>query len=204
MATRVNRDSQRSKFYNWMYGELSGLGSTFGVPAQDVEKLISECVLSYGHAAPRFSYKKSVRNKVGYQAGSIILPKLQNMRPDDIARVVGWRVYDMRSHSLNEGWHGPTFCRVFAETYSKLTSIPVKDIISSMKTSKLKVVGAASGAPAGPRIVKRFDKASSRVVELENSIRNARKEFEAFLQPVLAELARAKLEKSTLESKIRG
>jgi len=205
MATRNQRDSQRSKFYNWLGGFNHERLGVFGIPIpfQDLEKLITETVASYGHTAPQFKYISGSRRHT-IRNNFMVIPKLMNMHPDAIASLVGWWVYMQRRSNLNEGWHGPTFCRVWAETYSKLTGTPVSDIVNSMRVAKLKVMSSSGTSPAGPRIMKNHEQVKNRVQELEDAIKRGRKEFEDFLQPIIKELETARNDLKQSELKIRG
>jgi hypothetical protein len=202
------RDSQKSKFYLWKDGELRTLEppKITLINSSNAEDCINGFVKSYGFKEPSYQWRKSV-SPVGFNGGTITLDsRWVQIHPSKIALVVAWTVYWRKymSTSLNESWHGPTFCRVFAETYSSLTGVPVQDVIKSMKAAKLRVAGASGGAPAGPRVVKQYEKARDEYETLERSVRNARKDFEEFLKPVLAKLEAAKKKKAELELKIRG
>jgi len=202
MANRTQRDSQRSKFYNWMRDFSLVHTEVCGIAPHLIEDVISEAVKSYGYPVPTFKH----HNSGGYQLrySTITLPKLKNMHPNDISVLVGWWIYKQRQNTLSEGWHGPTFCRVWAETYSKLTGVPVADIVNSMRASKLKVMGAAGASPAGPRVVKKYERLKNRAQELDAAIKRGRKEFEEFLQPILKELETTRAELKKVESNIRG
>lgn len=203
------RDSQKTKFYTWKSSStLGALRPPAGIiPLIDwanMESTIISYVSSYGYRAPSFKWKK-FNYTIGFEWGTILLDARQvQFRPEIVAQAVAYYVCWMKhtSGDINEAWHGPTFCRVFAEVYASQTGLQVQDIIKSMRAAKLKVAG--SGAPAGPRVTKRYEKACTEVENLERSIKNARKEFEEFLKPVLAKLDVAKKQKSELESKIRG
>ena len=169
-----------------------------------MESTISGYVSSYGYRVPGYRWKK-LRYTVGFEWGTLLLDShTVQFKPTIVAQAVAWYVSWMKYQAgdIQEGWHGPTFCRIFAEVYASLTGLQVQDIIKSMRAAKLKVAG--SGAPAGPRVTKQYEKASKDVETLERSIKNARKEFEEFLKPVVAKLEAAKKKKIELESKIRG
>lgn len=201
------RDSQKSKFYLWKDGELRNLTKVHvTVSSGDLEDVINKHVQAYGLKIPGYAYRR-MNHMVSFNSGTLTFHSTRTgFSPDTVAQAIAWTVYWRKYNvtTLNEAWHGPTFCRVFAEAYSSLTGIPVQDVIKSMKAAKLRVASAAGGAPAGPRVVKQYEKARDEVETLEQSIRNARKEFEVFLKPVLAKLDTAKKKKSELELKIRG
>lgn len=203
------RDSQKTKFYTWKSSSTLGAlrpptGITPVIEWSNMESTINGYVSSYGYKNPSYKWKKLNYN-LGFEWGTILLDARQvQFRPEIVAQAVAYYVCWMKhtSGDINEAWHGPTFCRIFAEVYASMTGLQVQDIIKSMRAAKLKVAG--SGAPAGPRVTKRYEKACAEVENLERSIRNARKEFEEFLKPVLAKLDSAKKQKSELESKIRA
>jgi hypothetical protein len=207
MATKVTqRDTQRAKFYTWMHRFENLITPAPTLEAYLIEAEIIEAVKSYGHPEPRVVFhKKGVKSRFGLASRSeVYFKRYEAATAVDISTLVGWLIYENRKTNLQEGWHGPTFCRVWAETYAHMTSTPVKDIVDSMRAAGLKVRAANGAAPASPGIIKKFEKSKNRVIELEAAIKRGRQEFEEFLQPILNELAKAKVEVKTLETKIRG
>lgn len=196
------RDSQRTKFNTWniMFCAQHAL---IRVPLRDVTYKINAGLVTYGCPFPK--YKHILRSKSRYRINTsyeISLPIWSYKQPDlsiaDVCILIGWCVF-LQKYKNTESWHGPTFCKVYAESLSKFTGIPVQDIIDSMLASNLKVSGTAK---VGARILKKHEKLKNRVQELDAAIKRGRDEFELFLQPILGELEKTRLELEALEKTI--
>ena len=199
------RDSQRAKFFNWYYGYLSALGGPgYGLQYGEAERKINQTISDYGFQPPRFRNRNGSRNPQ-YVAGCIFLTPLKNVALDDLCKVCAYVIIDKRNMAGEDNaWHGPAFCRIFADTYAKYSGLDAKDIVNSMKVAGLKVLGANGISQAGPRTSKQLQTAREKVVRLDKAIKLGRQEFEAFLQPILQEFEEAKKQVKALESKIRG
>lgn len=192
MATR--RDSQRSKFYNWLR-KNTNVFQKGSVDFSNTTFIINNLSTRFGLGPPDYRYRKSRYMISGY---TISLP-YQDLTWHDISTIMGWWVYTHRKSTLNEGWHGAVFCRVWAEVYSFLSGASVDSIIDSMVAAGLKVDGVST--PMGARAKKKYEKLKNRVQELDSAIIRGRQEFEEFLQPILAELKKASDELANFESK---
>lgn len=187
------RDFQRTKFYNWCRTIPS-----VNIAFNDIEDVIKSIISDYGFNPPKF-VDKCARSIYNPRVGIVIDFRLENMSSHDACCLAAW--YLKHKMAPNEAWHGETFCKIFAEASAKLTGTPVQDIVKSMRAAKLKVAGGAS--PVGVRTLKRYETSKNRVKELEDAIKRGRQEFEQFLQPILKELEKSRLELKTLEEKMR-
>ncbi|RUP38888.1 MAG: hypothetical protein EKK63_10970 [Acinetobacter sp.] len=187
------RDFQRTKFYNWCRTIPSA-----DIAYNDIEDVIKSIISDYGFNHPKF-VDKCARSIYNPRVGIIIDFRLESMSSHDACCLAAW--YLKHKMAPNEAWHGETFCKIFAEASAKLTSTPVQDIVKSMRAAKLKVAGEAR--PVGARILKRYETSKNRVKELEDAINRGRQEFEQFLQPILKELEKSRLELNILEEKVR-
>lgn len=191
------RDSQRSKFYNWERTKLPK-----GRCLVDLHEHVIESYISmYGRSPVKINYSSISYGTYRPSIRTVCLPK--NTPPDvsTVSIVLAFALkYDECGNK--EAWHGPTFCRFFAEIYAKITNTPVAEVVKSMRDSRLKVLGA--GGTIGPRMLKRHEKLKNRVEELEEALARGRAEFEQFLQPFLLELDKARAEFQELDVKIKG
>lgn len=197
------RDSQRLKFHLWntrYYNNQSVNWNNRAILFDNIEFVINSELLAYGYPIPRYKYKlKHVGDYTINQFYEISLPKHAfEFSITSVCTLIGWCVFFQKSKD-KEAWHGPTFCRAYAESLSKFTGTPVQDIINSMLDSNLKVDGAVK---VTARILKKREKLKNRVQELDDAIKRGRDEFELFLQPIIGELEKARLDLEALEKTI--
>jgi len=190
------RDSQRSKFYTWERTLPKGK-----CLVNFHEHVIETYMQRYGRNPVKIEYSSISYGSYRPGIRTVVLPK---SAPPDVSTVSIVLAFALKHDECGykEAWHGPTFCRFFAEMYSSITNTPVAEVVQSMRNAKLKVLGA--GATVGPRMLKRHEKLKNRVDELEEAIARGRTEFELFLQPILQELDKARAEFLELDSKIKG
>lgn len=179
------RDSQRSKFYAWLYRNCKD--STL-LRAYETREEINKQLQKRGLNFTCGFLQKAKRPTV--QRGRILLPANQyEFLKHDIAILIGFAECFEQRDALLEGWHGPTFCKAFAEVYGELTGTDVQHLIDRMRNDKLKVRGYTI---VNKRLTAKMLKSENRVQELEAAIQRGREEFEEFLQPILKELEKEK------------
>lgn len=194
------RDSQKTKFYKWVLKYVDKTGDTY-LYREFLNKIkfyFKRYQVDYTYEVNHSKYLRISHDPLNSFL-KISLPSVFNYTPRQVATVIGWCVYCHRKFTLTEGFHGPTFCRVWAEVYSDLTNIPVSDIVKSMRDSSLKVSNFILKTDADKQI---HEKLSNRVNELEDAIARGREEFELFLQPILNELSDAKSKLQQFEENV--
>lgn len=186
------RDSQKSKFYAW-----SNKRNRFRTVSVNAAKLIIMDVVELRNLPlPSFKFH-GITSSFRAPDSTIVLPENGNSSMDinTIFVLASWYINSLNP-SVTDGWHGASFCKIYAEVEAYLTKVPVQEIIDSMLEAKLKVRGNV-----GKRVLKKQQQLKNRVDELDAAIQRGREEFEEFLQPILSELESAKLELQTFESK---
>ncbi len=194
------RDSQKTKFYKWVSKCVNTTLCTY-LHREVVDKIkfyFKRYQVMYTYEVHRGKYLRISHDPMNSSL-KISLPNSMNYTPRQIATIIGWGVYSHRESTLKEGFHGPTFCRVWAEVYSDLTNIPISDIVKSMRDSSLKVSNFILKTDADKQI---HEVLANRVNELEDAIARGREEFEIFLQPILKELSTAKANLQIFEDNV--
>lgn len=187
------RDSQRSKFYNWTH--LLSYGDRVKAPPIPYTEFIDEVqryLDMYGVTMTVLvdtGKSLSANFNVAKQCIHLKLPLFNNFKVESLATIVGWSVYYHRRQTLTEGFHGPTFCKVWAQVYSDKTNQSEVEIVESMRNHSLKVKNFVLKSDND---CTKHDNLLNRVTELEDAIARGRAEFEEFLQPILLELSNAK------------
>lgn len=197
----LTRDSQRTKFNIWNATYCNSQYINLRtILFAEVESTINTALISYGCPVPKYKYKlKRSNDYMINQLYEITLPRFASDYPiSNVCRLISWCVF-LEKYKNTENWHGPSFCKVYAENLSKFTGIPFQDIVDSMLASKLKVAGTIK---VGARILKKREKLKNRVQELDDAIKRGRDEFELFLQPIIGELEKARLDLEALEKTI--
>lgn len=208
MTTKVTqRDTQCAKFYAWMH-RFENTMVQESIQSHLIEITILEFAKQLRIPAPQFCFKFKFKSKwtTGATATgeSLVYLKLNyDIEYVNMSTIMGSLVYKHHQNQLQEGWHGPTFCRVWANIFAQLSNINVEDIVTSMRAAGLKVINSYDTSPTVRGIVKKLEQSKNRVIELETAIQRGRQEFEEFLQPILNELATSKAEVVRLEQKIQ-
>jgi len=170
MANRARpRDSQKAKFWKWVYG---GMISDFPnirnhvINQHDIETVFNSQCARLSIAPPRYRTRKNSRAKISYRTDEFTYYPTQ-LNVGQIAVAVAW--HQMFACGSSDSWHGPQFCTWVAEALSNLTKIPVDDIKDSMRRANLKLAGV--NPKTSSRMLKQYQLAEQRAAQIETSIR---------------------------------